>query len=103
MQAAVTKPYFRRVSWQVLFLRTLIVSASGGASALAVASEATSSATQPGAGALEEIVVSSVLLGSLLCVPTQAEGASRRKPPFGTSIQHQDPRWTRNCGKAQAC
>jgi len=43
-----------------------------------------------------------VLLGSLLCAPTQAEGASRRKPPFGTSIQNQDPRWTRNCGKAQA-
>ncbi len=43
-----------------------------------------------------------VLLGSLLSAPTQAEGASRRKPPFGTSIQNQDPRWARNCGKAQA-
>ena len=57
MQATVTKPYFRRVSWQALFLRTLIVSACGGASALAAASDATTSATEPGAGALEEIVV----------------------------------------------
>src|SRR5580692_4897208 len=57
MQATIRKPYNWRVSWQALFLRTLIVSACGGASALAVASDATTSATEPAAGALEEIVV----------------------------------------------
>src|ERR1700679_3730684 len=57
MRAAITKPYNWRVSWHALFSRTLIVSAFAGASGLAVAGDATTSATEPGAGALEEIVV----------------------------------------------
>src|ERR1700721_4590468 len=57
MQATIRRPYNQRVSWQALFLRTLIVSVCGGASALAVASDATTSATEPAAGALEGIVV----------------------------------------------
>jgi hypothetical protein len=43
-----------------------------------------------------------VLRGSLLCAPAQAEADIRKEAAYGTSIQHQDPRRTRNCGKAQA-
>src|SRR5450755_760218 len=57
MQATATKPFNRRVSWQVLFLRTLIVGAGACVATLASANDV--AATEPGAagGGLEEIVV----------------------------------------------
>jgi iron complex outermembrane receptor protein len=56
MQATNSRPRNRRVSWQVLFLRTLIVSAGACTATLAVANEATT--TEPASsGGLEEIVV----------------------------------------------
>ena len=56
MPATPTKPLKRRVSWQVLFLRTLIVSASAAAATLANANDA-STAEPAATGGLEEIVV----------------------------------------------
>jgi outer membrane receptor protein involved in Fe transport len=56
MPATPTKPLKRRVFWQVLFLRTLIVGASAGAATLAYANDA-STAEPAATGGLEEIVV----------------------------------------------
>src|SRR5258708_7927585 len=57
MRATYSMPLIRRVSWQVLFLRTLIAVAGACLVTLASANEATT-ATEPAAtGALEEIVV----------------------------------------------
>ena len=56
MQATTSKPCNRRISWQLLFLRTLIASVTACASNAALANDATT-ATEPAAGALEEIVV----------------------------------------------
>jgi iron complex outermembrane receptor protein len=56
MPATPLKPFNQRVSWQVLLLRTLIVTAGACAATLASAGDATT--TEPGAAvALEEIVV----------------------------------------------
>jgi iron complex outermembrane recepter protein len=57
MPATLSKPLKRRVSWQVLFLRTLIVGAGAGALSVAHASDASSAAEPAAAGGLEEIVV----------------------------------------------
>src|ERR1700694_4694567 len=59
MPATTAKPFYRRISWQVLFLRTLIVGAGTCLATLASANEATATATtEPAAaGGLEEIVV----------------------------------------------
>src|SRR5258708_15995324 len=58
MTTTTSKPLIRRGSWQLLFLRTLIVSASTCLAAAASANEATATATEPAAGGgLEEIVV----------------------------------------------
>jgi iron complex outermembrane receptor protein len=57
MRATRSNPFNQRISWQVLFLRTLIVGAGACGAALAGASEA-STATEPATGGgLEEIVV----------------------------------------------
>jgi iron complex outermembrane receptor protein len=57
MPATPSKPCNQRISWQLLFLRTVIVSTGTCLASLASASDA-STATEPGAtGALEEIVV----------------------------------------------
>ena len=59
MQTTPSKPFDQRISWQVLFLRTLIVGAGTCLATLASANEATATATtEPAAaGGLEEIVV----------------------------------------------
>src|ERR1700694_166251 len=59
MQTTPSKPFDQRISWQVLFLRTLIVGAGTCLATLASAYEATATATtEPAAaGGLEEIVV----------------------------------------------
>src|ERR1700679_3284287 len=79
MRAAITKPYNWRVSWHALFSRTLIVSAFAGASGLAVAGDATPPAPEPGAGALEEIVVTA---------PRREESIS--KVPISITAMSQD-------------
>ena len=56
MPATHSKPFSQRVSWQVLLLRTLIVTAGACAAALAVANEATTTESATPV-ALEEIVV----------------------------------------------
>jgi iron complex outermembrane recepter protein len=56
MPATPPRPSIQRISWPVLFLRTLIVGASSCIATQALANEA-SSEPAPGAGALEEIVV----------------------------------------------
>src|SRR3979490_593373 len=56
MPATPMKPFNQRVSWQVLFLRTLLVGAGGCTSGVAFGNEATT--VEPAAtGGLEEIVV----------------------------------------------
>src|SRR6266849_3344455 len=50
-------PFFRQVSWQVLFLRTLIVGAVACLATPASANDATATAEPAAAGGLEEIVV----------------------------------------------
>jgi iron complex outermembrane recepter protein len=57
MQATNFKPCIRRISWQVLFLRTLIVGAGACTATLAVANEATTTEPAAAGSALEEIVV----------------------------------------------
>ena len=55
MQATPSKPFNPRISWQVLFLRTLI---AGGGACLATLAYANDATTEPAAtGGLEEIVV----------------------------------------------
>jgi iron complex outermembrane recepter protein len=56
MQATRPRPSIQRISWQMLFLRTLIAGAGSCVATLALANEA-GSEPAPGAGALEEIVV----------------------------------------------
>src|SRR5258708_434272 len=55
MPATPSTPFNQRVSWQVLLLRTLIVTLGTGAATWAGATEATD--TETAAPALEEIVV----------------------------------------------
>ncbi|HEY4446388.1 MAG TPA: TonB-dependent receptor [Steroidobacteraceae bacterium] len=56
MQATLSKPFNRRISWHVLFLRTLIAGSGACLATLAYANDATT--TEPAAtGGLEEIVV----------------------------------------------
>src|SRR5450755_4123150 len=57
MQATATKPFNRRVSWQTLFLRTLIVGAGACLATAASANDAATAAEPTAAGGLEEIVV----------------------------------------------
>jgi outer membrane receptor protein involved in Fe transport len=57
MIATACKRLNRRVSWQLLLLRTLIVSTAGAASSLCTANEATAVEPAAASGALEEIVV----------------------------------------------
>jgi iron complex outermembrane recepter protein len=57
MQATNSKPCNRRVSWQVLFLRTLIVGAGTCTATLAVANDAATTEPAAAGSALEEIVV----------------------------------------------
>src|SRR3982074_3101675 len=60
MPATTAKPFNRRISWQLLFLRTLIVGAAGCLATLASANQATTPAdAEPAApgSSLEEIVV----------------------------------------------
>jgi len=57
MPATRSKPVYQRISWQVLFLRTLIVGAGTCLATLASANEATAAAEPAATGGLEEIVV----------------------------------------------
>src|SRR5216683_306283 len=57
MPATYSMLLIRRVSWQVLFLRTLIIGAGACLASLASANDATTGAEPAAGGALEEIVV----------------------------------------------
>ena len=58
MPATHQKPYIQRVSWQVLFLRTLIVGAGSCVAAMgAIANDAAVNEPAAATGGLEEIVV----------------------------------------------
>src|SRR5471032_2609622 len=57
MPATHSEPFIQRVSWQVLFLRTLIVGVSTCAAMSASANEAATNEAAAAAGGLEEIVV----------------------------------------------
>src|ERR1700686_1026333 len=57
MPATLSKPFNQRVSWQALFLRTLIVGAGACAASVAGANQATAASEPAATGGLEEIVV----------------------------------------------
>jgi iron complex outermembrane recepter protein len=57
MPATISKPLKRRVSWQLLLLRTFIVGAGGCAASLAFANDANTTEPTASGGGLEEIVV----------------------------------------------
>ncbi len=57
MLATASKRFNRRISWQLLFLRTLIVGTAAGSTTLSMANDAATVEPAAAAGALEEIVV----------------------------------------------